>query len=118
MILGYPFSEEKLWVKNELARLWFSIEIPAKMRNFRSETSFYASKSAITAKIGKTLSKPGPVGRWFSTIGHANVPTVTTSPKIESNFGETGKKNRRLRVKNLGGFLKCPRFPATRNFPG
>ena len=79
MILGYPFIEKKLWMKNELVWLGFSVDISAKkMRNFRSKTSFYARKSTVAVKIEEPLSKPGPVGRRFPTMGLANAPMAST----------------------------------------
>ena len=123
MILGYPFIEKKLWVKNELVWLGFPIDVAAKMRNFRSETSFFARKSATISKlknpsVNQVQSAAGSL-QWVSQMCLWLRPFLACLYAFFENRGEFEKnwqKNRRLRVKIWEIFLKSPRFPTLELF--
>ena len=93
------------------------------MRNFRSNTSFYASKSTIIAKIEEPIPKPGPIGLRYPTMGLANAPMASAVFSWSLRFLWKSRriwkklaKNCRLRVKIWEIFLKSPRFLTPETF--
>ena len=52
MLLGYPFSEKKLCVKNELVWLGFSIDFDVKFGISESERRFALEKAHLLSKLG------------------------------------------------------------------
>ena len=99
MILGYPFTEKKLWAKNELVLLSFPIKSNLKMRNFRSKTSRYARKAQLLSKmetpsLNQVQSAAGPSNGSRKCV-HGCDPfwqVLTLSPEIETNSEKTGTK--------------------------
>ena len=53
LIIGYPLSGEKFWVKDDLVWLGFSLNIPEKMWDFRSETKIRSGKLQILKGISE-----------------------------------------------------------------
>ena len=116
LIIGYPLSEKKFWVKDDLIWLGFPINIPEKVRNSRSETQIRSSKITTFKRNPRTFAKPGPISCGILTMGLANVPVDKAFFGkllcIFRKYNIVRKKlaeNRRIRTKNLGGgILKTP----------
>ena len=93
MIPGYPFSEKKLWVKNELVRVGFSICVAAKKCGiFEAVRLFALEKAQLLYKL-----KNPSVNQVQSVAGSRNESrkcvhgyalfwqVFTLSSKIETN---------------------------------
>ena len=76
MILGYPFIGKKLWVKSELVRLGFPIDVAAKNAEFSKRNVVLRSKKRNYRLNGNPFYNPSTVCGMFPPMGLANVSMV------------------------------------------
>ena len=109
--------------KNELVWLGFSIDVSAKMRNFRSKPPIYSRKAQLLSSMkNPSISQVQSAAwslRWVSQICPWMRPFLAGRYAFFENrigFGKKMAKNSRLRVKNLANFSKIAAFPHPETF--
>ena len=118
MILGYPFSAKKLWVKNDLVWLGFSIDISAKKCGISDGKRRFALEK-LRARLrlkNPTLNQAQSAGgssQWISQMCPWLRPFLAGLYAFFKNKGHFGKLagNYRLRTSNMGIILGNTEFP-------
>ena len=118
MVIGYPFSEKKLWARNDLVCLVFPNAVTNKMRGVSgAQTSFRARTSAPFLNLGNpSLNQVQSLGgylQWISQIRPWVIPFLSAlrdyssnPPAFKKNWSEFFEFARIIRV----GFLSYPAF--------